>query len=228
MSRNEGIPFRSKEILEQSLRSVAWIEVYDGRGKYYAASGVCVDQSGVILTAGHLFKGVESLRATQIYMDGRRLVPRCKVELSQDIDLAVIRLEDVQNLPVSQISSRNLPDGKASPVVVVGNRVHDRNLTQVVMPGVAAPSEVLGIIDGDYPAMTASQLYDYAFGSNSDNARGTQPGYSGGPMFTPEGMLVGLAKAKSIGMSLAKGKSWELGVRGVAVRSTAILKEMNS
>jgi S1-C subfamily serine protease len=225
--RNEAL-LGSLEILRKSLSAVAWIQMYGNDNRVYSASGVCVDKSGVILTADHLFQGVDQVKGMVVYINGRQIIKPLRIERSTLLDFALIRFSNVSGLPEVKMSETDLPTKEVSPVVIVGNQLVGNNgYQQILMKGVAVTPRSIYQTDARYPNMTPDQLYDFAFGSTDDNNRMILPGYSGGPLFNPEGLVVGIVKGKSYGVNNLFS-DYRFTVNGVAIRSTALLKEINS
>jgi S1-C subfamily serine protease len=226
MSARGEVPFQSKEVIRKCLDSVAWIQLYSHSRNIVSASGVCIDSTGVILTSGHLFDTSECVDELVVYIGNRRWSEGSIVEVSRSIDLAVIRLSGLQNLPVSKICRKTLPEHVDSPITVVGNKIDGKNLGLVVMPGAARPPTSMERRDPDYPNMTDQDLYIFSFGNDAANALRIQPGLSGAPLYTTEGLLAGIVAGANKGIAMEAKFGPLVATQGYAIRSTAILREM--
>ena len=147
-------------------------------------SGFIVDPSGYIITNAHVVKGAERVQvvlstgstdesADAVLASRTRLVPARIIGVTQDIDLAVLKV-DVANLPALKLANyRDLRQGES--VFAFGSPEGLRNtVTQGIISSVARqtdPDSTMVYIQTDAPI---------------------NPGNSGGPLVDVDGDVVGV------------------------------------
>jgi Do/DeqQ family serine protease len=167
---------------------------FGGRERSYTSqslgSGFVWSNDGIIVTNNHVVEGASSI--TVNFQDGKQH-PAKLLGVDPDSDLAVLRVEDVENLTAAPIgTSADLMIGET--VVAVGNPF---GLSGTVTTGVVSalgrsvPSETQGRTFTDFIQTDAS----------------INPGNSGGPLLNIEGKVIGInvaiyAQAQGIGFAI--------------------------
>ncbi len=137
-------------------------------------SGVIVDASGIILTNNHVVEGADEVVVR--LADGSDYIAR-DIKTDPDTDLAVLRIEAAQSLPVAQLGdSDSLQIGDW--VIAVGNPF---GLDQTVSAG---------IVSGKGRELASNQRRNFI---QTDAA--INPGNSGGPLVSLDGEVVGINTA---------------------------------
>ncbi len=152
-------------------------------------TGVLIDPRGYIVTNHHVVDGVRKIRVT--LDDGRRLTAQL-VEHDLETDLAIIKVDTPERLPVITIgTSSDLMTGET--VVAVGNAYgYGHTVTR-------------GIISALHRAVQVSdaQAYDDLIQTDAS----INPGNSGGPLLNIDGAMIGInvavrAGAQGIGFAI--------------------------
>jgi S1-C subfamily serine protease len=161
-----------------------------GRGE---GSGVVLDRRGIILTNNHVVEG--TTRVTVVFNDDvhRRPLPGTVIGTAPEKDLAVIRVEATDLVPLPLASSSSLRLGDA--VFAVGFPL---GLGATVTSGII--SGLHRTIDGQNGKLTGLLQTDAAI----------NPGNSGGPLVDRSGRLLGintagvrLAEAENVSFAIA-------------------------
>lgn len=156
-------------------------------------SGVIIDDDGIVLTNAHVVAGATSIRAHTI--DGRSFDAH-PIALEEELDLAVLRLEDASGLvPIAMADSDDILLGETT--IAIGNPY---GLGLTVSTGVVASrSREVEIQNG------VVQTY-----IQTDAA--INPGNSGGALVDLEGRLMGVntairAQAEGIGFAIPANRA---------------------
>ena len=157
-----------------------------GEPRRTSGSGFVIDPSGLIVTNAHVVEGEVTVQVK--LADGRRFPARV-VGLDRRVDLALIRVEGVQNLPVLPLGDSNgLRVGEF--VLALG---HPFGLEQTVSFGIVSRKGA--------PLAVAAPGFDFI---QTDAA--INPGNSGGPLLNMAGQVVGVnsmaARNGSIGFAI--------------------------
>ncbi|RME25155.1 MAG: PDZ domain-containing protein [Deltaproteobacteria bacterium] len=139
-------------------------------------SGVVIESDGLVLTNAHVVEGASRITAT--FADGTSHEADV-LGITAELDLAVLKLRDVQGLPVVPLGhSADLMLGE--PVIAIGNPF---GLGLTVTTGVISATR--------RPLETDERVYqDFLQTDASIN-----PGNSGGPLLDVHGRLVGINTA---------------------------------
>jgi len=157
-------------------------------------TGVVIDPAGYIITNHHVIDGVLEILVTTA--DEREYTAKL-INRDPDTDLAVIKIDAAEPLPVIQIgTSRDLMPGE--PVVAVGNAYgYEHTVTR-------------GIISALHRAVQVSdaQYYDDLIQTDAS----INPGNSGGPLLNIDGEMIGInvavrAGAQGIGFAIPVDKA---------------------
>ncbi|ODT69750.1 MAG: serine protease [Pelagibacterium sp. SCN 63-23] len=140
-------------------------------------SGVIVDQSGVILTNGHVIEGATDVRIA--LSDGREFAVDVVVE-DQQTDLAVLRVREANGMSFPAITFAD------SDALLVGDLV-----LAIGNPFGVGQTVTSGIVSA--LARTGVEASDYEFFIQTDAA--INPGNSGGALVDMSGQLVGINTA---------------------------------
>jgi serine protease Do len=155
------------EVAEAVSPAVVQLEVGQGLG-----SGVVYDAEGLILTAAHVVEGADTV--TVRFSDGSAVEGEV-VGANAFSDVAVVRIEPMDDLPVAALgSSSELRSGQV--VVALGSPF---GLDQTVTSGIVSAT--------NRPAATTSGVINMI---QTDAA--INPGNSGGPLVDIEGRVIGL------------------------------------
>ena len=151
-----------------------------------SGSGFVIDPSGLIVTNAHVVEGADAVQVR--LADGRRFAGTV-IGHDDRVDLALIRIDAAQNLPVLPLGDSNrLRVGEF--VLALG---HPFGLEQSVSFGIVSRK--------DAPLTVASPGFDYI---QTDAA--INPGNSGGPLVNMAGEVVGVnsmaARNGSIGFAI--------------------------
>ena len=157
-----------------------------GEPRRTSGSGFVIDPSGLIVTNAHVVEGETGVEVK--LADGRRFPGRV-VGRDRRVDLALIRVDGVQNLPVLPLGDSNaLRVGEF--VLALG---HPFRLEQTVSFGIVSRKGA--------PLAVAAPGFDFI---QTDAA--INPGNSGGPLLNMAGQVVGVnsmaARGGSIGFAI--------------------------
>ena len=157
-----------------------------GEPRRTSGSGFVIDPNGLIVTNAHVVEGEVTLQVK--LADGRRFPARV-VGLDRRVDLALIRVDGVQSLPVLPLGDSNaLRVGEF--VLALG---HPFGLEQTVSFGIVSRKGA--------PLSIAAPGFDFI---QTDAA--INPGNSGGPLLNMAGQVVGVnsmaARNGSIGFAI--------------------------
>jgi len=146
-------------------------------------SGVVVTNDGYIITNHHVIEGAKSLQV-EIKKDGAFKTYNAKLVVAdEDNDLALLKIEDAEYAPYSDISFFVKPSGG----IEVGTSV----FTLGYPLALSGMGKDVKFSDGKVSAKTG-----YKNATNSfQTTIGVQPGNSGGPIFNLQGELVGIINA---------------------------------
>lgn len=152
-------------------------------------TGVVVDPRGYIVTNHHVVQGVRRIQVT--LADGEDCLAKL-VSYDKATDLAVIKIDAPENLPVIQIgSSSDLMPGET--VIAVGNAYgYEHTVT-------------LGIVSALHRTVQVSDTQQYSDLIQTDAS--INPGNSGGPLLNIDGEMIGVnvavrAGAQGIGFAI--------------------------
>ncbi len=141
-------------------------------------SGFIVNRQGDIITNAHVVEGAD--RVTVILRDGRRFTGRV---LGKDdlTDIAVVRLDNAQNLPVVTLgSSQNLQPGEWA--IAIGNPLGlDNTVTAGIISALGRSSGDIGVADKRVRFIQTDAAIN--------------PGNSGGPLLDRDGRVIGVNTA---------------------------------
>ena len=172
-------------------------EVDSGRRVNGMGTGVVVDSRGYIVTNYHVVDGV---REIQVKTADQRQYTATLVDRDPETDLAIIKIDSPEPLPVIRIgSSADLMPGE--PVVAVGNAYgYEHTVTR-------------GIISALHRSVQVSdaQYYDDLIQTDAS----INPGNSGGPLLNIDGDMIGInvavrAGAQGIGFAIPVDKAIEV------------------
>ena len=182
------------DVVERVLPSVVNVRTKSFGGGEGDGSGVVLDRDGIIITNNHVVEGTTSV--TVVFNDERhtRPLPGSVIGTSPERDLAVIRVEATDLIPLRVARSSSLRLGDA--VIAVGFPL-----------GLGGPTVTTGIvsgldrtIDGRNGKLTGLLQTDAAI----------NPGNSGGALVDRLGRLIGintagvrLAEAENVGFAIA-------------------------
>jgi len=182
------------DVVERVLPSVVNVRTKSFGGGEGDGSGVVLDRAGIILTNNHVIEGTTSV--TVVFNDGRHTspLPGTVIGTSPERDLAVIRVDATDLVPLRLARSSSLRLGDA--VIAIGFPL-----------GLGGPSVTSGIvsgldrtIDGRNGKLTGLLQTDAAI----------NPGNSGGALVDRLGRLVGintagvrLAEAENVSFAIA-------------------------
>ncbi|HAN46063.1 MAG TPA: serine protease [Cyanobacteria bacterium UBA8156] len=141
-------------------------------------SGFIVNRQGDIITNAHVVEGAD--RVTVILRDGRRFTGRV---LGKDdlTDIAVVRLDNAQNLPLVTLgSSQNLQPGEWA--IAIGNPLGlDNTVTAGIISALGRSSGDIGVADKRVRFIQTDAAIN--------------PGNSGGPLLDRDGRVIGVNTA---------------------------------
>ncbi|MGQ9866247.1 MAG: HhoA/HhoB/HtrA family serine endopeptidase [Pseudanabaenaceae cyanobacterium] len=141
-------------------------------------SGFIVNRQGDIITNAHVVEGAD--RVTVLLRDGRRFTGRV---LGKDdlTDIAVVRLDNAQNLPVVTLgSSQNLQPGEWA--IAIGNPLGlDNTVTAGIISALGRSSGDIGVADKRVRFIQTDAAIN--------------PGNSGGPLLDRDGKVIGVNTA---------------------------------
>jgi len=163
-------------------------------------TGVVIDADGYIITNHHVVEGVREISV--FLADGAQYSARL-IERDPETDLAIIKIDHPDPLPVITIgSSHDLMPGES--VVAVGNAFgYEHTATR-------------GIISALHRAVQVSdaQYYDDLIQTDAS----INPGNSGGPLLNIDGQMIGInvavrAGAQGIGFAIPVDKAMDVAAR---------------
>jgi len=160
-------------------------------------TGVVIDPRGYILTNYHVVEGVREIQVTT--SKGRQCIARL-ISRDPETDLAVIKIDPAEPLPVISIgSSADLMPGE--PVIAVGNAYgYEHTVTRGIISALHRDVQV-----------SESQFYDDLIQTDAS----INPGNSGGPLMNIDGEMIGVnvavrAGAQGIGFAIPVDKAIEV------------------
>lgn len=161
-------------LIKQVDPSVVYIETYSCEGyKMWSGSGVIISSDGLILTAGHVVRGVARFKIK--LLDGRIFLTS-KSFSSDVIDGGLIKI-DAEKLPFSYLgNSDDLRKGER--VFIIGSPF-GYDLSNTVTQGIISGLE------------RDIDLFGEKFVIQSDAQ--SWPGNSGGPMYNMRGQIMGIS-----------------------------------
>ena len=163
--------------VQRVLPSVVSVRTSSFGGGEGSASGVVFDRDGLILTNNHVVEGTTSVTVT--FQNGpQRAIPAEVVGTEPERDLAVLRVDETDLLPVQLARSSDLRLG--DPVIAIGFPL---DLGVTVTSGIV--SGLNRTIEGPNGDLTGLLQTDAAI----------NPGNSGGPLVDRAGRLVGINTA---------------------------------
>ncbi len=166
-------PFRRPSLLDQFFR-----DFYEGRPEKSTSlgSGVIIDPKGIVLTNEHV---VGHASVITVRLSDRRSFRATVVGADPTFDLAVLKLENAQNLPAVDIGrSYDLMPGET--VVAIGNPF---GLSNTVTSGVISALH------------RSIRVEDRAYEDFVQTDAAINPGNSGGALLSIEGKLIGINTA---------------------------------
>jgi serine protease Do len=155
-------------------------------------TGVILDERGYILTNHHVIDGVKKIEVTLASSIAKETLIATRVSHDSKTDLAIIKINVPQKLPVINVGTSNdLMPGE--PVVAVGNAYgYEHTVTR-------------GIISALHRAVQVSDSQNYRDLIQTDAS--INPGNSGGPLLNIDGEMIGInvavrAGAQGIGFAI--------------------------
>lgn len=177
---------RTVSIAASVLPSVVSIKVTSPH-EIGSGSGVVIDGSGYIVTNNHVISKAanepDDTDLKVVFSDGRE-VPARIVGRDTDTDLAVVKVDDVDNLTVAELGdSEDVEVG--ADVVAIGSPLGlKRTVTEGIVSALHRPVPLAGG-DTDTEAVIDGIQTDAAI----------NPGNSGGPLVDSEGKVIGINAA---------------------------------
>lgn len=160
------------------------VSIFGGGGltELSSGSGFIIDaENGYIVTNHHVIKDAEKLMIS--LADGRD-VPGILVGGDRRTDLAIVKIEDADNLTAVQLGDSNtLKVGE--PVVAIGNP-GGREFARTVTTGVVSATDRFLMLEGE------------ASFSLIQTDAAINPGNSGGPLVNYQGQVIGINAAKKL------------------------------
>jgi serine protease Do len=144
-------------------------------------TGVIIDERGYIITNHHVIDGVRRIKVT---MADRRTVDARLIARDEKTDLAIIKIQAKESLPVLPIgTSLDLTPGES--VIAIGNAYgYNHSVTRGIISALQRSVPV-----------TDSQRYDNLIQTDAS----INPGNSGGPLLNIDGELIGINVAVRVG-----------------------------
>ncbi|MCF0135443.1 MAG: trypsin-like peptidase domain-containing protein [Lachnospiraceae bacterium] len=164
------------EITTEVVATSSFMQQYITSG---AGSGVIVSDNGYIITNNHVIDEATSITVT---LHSGSSYPAALVGLDEDLDIALLKIEETGLTPATIGSSESLRVGQT--IIAIGNPLGQ--LGGSVTSGIVAAKERSIAIDG-----TTMKLLQISASIN--------PGNSGGALLDEQGSLVGIVNAKSSG-----------------------------
>ncbi len=172
-------------------------------------TGVVIDPRGYIITNHHVVDGVREILVTMA--DGHKYTATL-ISRDSETDLALIKIEAADRLPVINIGTSNdLMPGE--PVVAVGNAYgYEHTVTRGIISALHRPVQV-----------TDAQFYDDLIQTDAS----INPGNSGGPLLNIDGEMIGInvavrAGAQGIGFAIPVDKTMAVAADLLAAHSAQI------
>jgi len=193
------------KVVEDNIQSVVYLEIYMSGplgGIYLAASasGVIIDEDGLVATAGHVTRDVAQIR---VYLqDGREFIVD-DLDYYSKGDLGLIQIPKVRNLRAVELGDYdNVKVGEQ--VIVIGSPLGIRCITTV---GVVSHTKQESPFFGECPMLRLDAA--------------AYPGNSGGPIFNANGELIGIlvggiqdTECLNLGMTVQSLKDYLYEYRG--------------
>ena len=190
-----------KTISSQSTSQIG--QAHDGRRVNGMGTGVVIDPRGYIVTNHHVVNGVRTIRVS--LADGEERFARV-VQRDEKTDLAVIKIDSVDPLPVAKIGrSSDLMLGET--VVAIGNAYgYPGTVTEGIISELHRPVQV-----------SDAQFYSDLIQTDAS----INPGNSGGPLLNIDGEMIGInvavrAGAQGIGFAIPVDQVLEVVARLLA------------
>nr|WP_047241328.1 trypsin-like peptidase domain-containing protein [Corynebacterium epidermidicanis] len=199
--RAENLPAGSVEAVAQRvLPSVVSIQVSSRRGSG-EGSGSIISSDGQVLTNHHVVGDAKNGGLIEVTLNDGSVHPADYVASDASTDIAVIKIRDVQGLPVLKFGdSSQVAVGQE--VVAIGSPLGlSATVTSGIVSALNRPVRASGGEGGESSLIDAIQT-DAAI----------NPGNSGGPLVDMEGNLIGM---NSVIASLSSGSSGQSGSIGL-------------
>jgi len=192
-------------VVNDNMASVVYLEIYMSSplgGIYLAASasGVIINEDGLVATAGHVTRDVVQIR---VYLqDGREFIVD-DLDYYSKGDLGLIQIPKVRNLRAVKLGNYdNVKVGEQ--VIVIGSPLGIRCITTV---GVVSHTKQESPFFGECPMLRLDAA--------------AYPGNSGGPIFNANGELIGIlvggiqdTECLNLGMTVQSLKDYLYEYRG--------------
>jgi len=166
-------------------------------------TGVLIDPRGYIITNHHVVEGV---REIQVTLADKKLYMATLVARDLETDLAIIKIDCPQPLPVIPIgTSSDLMQGE--PVIAVGNAYgYEHTATDGIISALHRPVQV-----------SDAQFYDDLIQTSAS----INPGNSGGPLLNIDGEMIGInvavrAGAQGIGFAIPADRALAVAAKMLA------------
>lgn len=198
--------------------SVVTIEA-EGKKNGSQGSGVVIDGRGYIVTNNHVIsdaaKNPSEYKLTVVFHDGKR-VPASLVGRDPKTDLAVLKVDNVENLSVAELGdSDKLTVGQE--VIAVGAPLGLRStVTQGIISALHRPVPLSGAGDG-------SDTDTVIDGVQTDAS--INHGNSGGPLIDLDGNVIGINTAGKSLSDSASGLGFAIPVNEVKVVADALIRD---
>lgn len=155
-------------------------------------TGVVIDARGVILTSAHV---VDGATAVHVYFADGRGFPALRVELCEQLDLALIRISAAGVAELHAVAAAEAPAGPVCAIAAVPHSTQNTGMAAVGFRMQLRTGRVLQQSVNLQEQIDPVQRRTYADLLETDIQ--IEPGYSGGPLLTPDGRLVGIDVARA-------------------------------
>ncbi|MCA9265454.1 MAG: trypsin-like peptidase domain-containing protein [Planctomycetales bacterium] len=170
-------------------------------------TGVIIDERGYVITNHHVIDGVRRIKVT---LADRRTTEARLVAHDRQTDLAIIKIQTQEKLPVLRIgTSSDLME--CEPVIAIGNAYgYHHTVTRGVISALGRSVQV-----------TDSQRYNNLIQTDAS----INPGNSGGPLLNADGELIGInvavrVGAQNIGFAIPVDEVMEVAARLLKTETT--------
>lgn len=179
-------------LADRVMPKVVRIELSGGyrtiHGSYYSGSGSgCVISSdGYIVTNNHVIDGASKINVL-FHQNGLRF-PATLVGSDPETDIALLKIDtEEEEIPYSKFGDSDLVQ-IGSQAILVGNPLGFQNLLTAGVIGGKSSTLSTAVLDfPDFDPWDHGLYADYIFSDTLSN-----PGNSGGPLFNPQGDIIGI------------------------------------
>jgi hypothetical protein len=210
----------SPEILMNLIGASQALLVHDKQtNNILAAAGVCIDDTGIILTVDILFAMTSLDISLFLIIDNQRVPVEAEIErYGDELNLAIVKVKGVEGMARVKLLEREIGSASEEAVIVYEDIDEESRTVSRMIPARIAKPTAYERYDDEFYAVHSEDIYIVYL--EGDNRELLGEGASGAGIFTKTGELVGMIMA----IDAATLDEEESGItRAVAIRNTRII-----